>query len=196
VMLVVPLLNSSICYFSFTLFMCFFRFPKWKRILHRYGNADTALFESMNSLDLTHFSLLPKICSHRSSKRCQLGFSGIMSVSVSSTSHFHSSATSSPADAACNGIHQIFFTITSQLNSLEACCVTNNLALPPIAVTNFLHRLQREHPLYPRRQLPRIQEGLAHCLYGIKDCLTHCLCSWCRPSWWLHQHAQPGHCLP
>jgi hypothetical protein len=31
VMLVVPLLNSSICYFSFTLFMCFFRCLKQKR---------------------------------------------------------------------------------------------------------------------------------------------------------------------
>jgi hypothetical protein len=188
-MLVVPLLNSSICYFSFMLFMCFFRFLEWKHILHRYRNADTALFESMNSSDLMHFSLLPKICSHWSSKQCQLGFSEIISVAVSSTSHFHSFATLSPTDGACNGIHRIFFTITSQLNSFEACCITNNLALPPITVTNFLHRLEREHPLYPHRQLPRIQERLAHCLYGTKDCLAHCLCSRCQPSWWLHQHA-------
>jgi hypothetical protein len=104
VMLVVLLLNSSICYFSFSLFMCFFRFLERKRILHRYGNADMALFKSMNSSNLTHFSLSPKICSHWSSKQCQLGFSGIMSVAVSSMSHFHSSATSSPADGACDGI--------------------------------------------------------------------------------------------
>jgi hypothetical protein len=188
-MLVVPLLNSSICYFSFLLFICFFRFLERKRIFHWYRNANTALFESINSLDSTHFSLLPKICSHWSSKQCQLGFSGIMSVAVSSMSHFHSSATLSPADGTCDGIPRIFFTIKFQLNSLEACCVTNNLALPPVTVTNFLHRLQREHPLYPRWQLPQIQECLAHCLYGTKDCLAHCLCSWCQPSRWLHQHA-------
>ncbi len=171
--------------------MCIFCSLEWKRILHWYGNADRALFKSMNWLDSTNFSLFPKICSHRSSKQCQLGFSRIMSVAVSSTSHFHSSATSSPADGACNGFCQIFFTITSQLNSLEACCVTNNLALPPVAVTNFLHRLQWEHPLYlyPRRHFPRIQEHLTHCLYGTKDHLAHCLCSRCWPSRWLHQHA-------
>ncbi len=39
-----------------------------------------------------------KICSHRSLKQCQFGFSRVMSVPVSSMSHFHSSATSSPAD--------------------------------------------------------------------------------------------------
>ncbi len=52
----------------------------------------------MNSSKLTHFSLLPKICSHWSSKQCQFGFSRVMSVPVSSMSHFHPSATSSPAD--------------------------------------------------------------------------------------------------
>jgi hypothetical protein len=134
------------------------------------------------------FFVAKKICSHWSSKQCQLGFSGIMSVAVSSTSHFHSFTTLSPANGTCDGICQIFFTITSQLNSLEACCVTNSLALPPIAVTNILHRLQREHPLYPRRQLPRIQERLVHCLYGTKDRFVHCLCPWCQPSQWLHQH--------
>ncbi len=189
VMLVVPLLNSSICYFSFMLFMCCFCCLEQKRILHWYKNADTALFELMNLLDSTHFSLSPKICSHWSSKQYQLGFSGIMAVAVSSTSHFHSSATSSPADGACDGIHWFFFTITSQLNSLEACCITNNLALPPIAVIDFLHRLHQEHPLYPSRQLPGIQERLVHCLYGIEDHLMHCLCSWCQPSRWLHHHA-------
>ncbi len=60
VMLVVLLLNSSICNFSFTLFMCFFCFLEWKHIFHWYGNANTALFKSINSSDLTHFSLLPK----------------------------------------------------------------------------------------------------------------------------------------
>jgi hypothetical protein len=143
----------------------------------------------MNSSDSMQFSLLPKICSHWSSKQCQLGFSGIMSVAVSSMPHFHPSATLSPTDGTYDGICQIFFTITSQLNSLEACCVTTNLALPPITVTNFVHRLQQEHPLYPGRQLPGIQDHLAHCLCGTKDCLTHCLYSWCQPSWWLHQHA-------
>jgi hypothetical protein len=169
--------------------MCFFCFLKQKGILHWYRNLNTALFKSMNSLDLTHFSLLPKTCSHWSSKQCQLGFSRIMSVAVSSPSHFYSSTTLSPADGACNGIRRIIFTITYQLNSLEACWVTNNLTLPPGAVINFLHRLQQEHPLYPRWQLPRIQEHLAHCLYGTKDCFAHCLCSRCRSSWWLHQHA-------
>jgi hypothetical protein len=48
----------------------------------------------MNSSDSTHFSLSPKICSHWSSKQCQFGFSGVMSVPV----HFHPSATFSPAD--------------------------------------------------------------------------------------------------
>ncbi len=71
----------------------------------------------MNSLDLMYFSLSPKICSHWSSKQCQLGFSGIMmSVAVSSTSHFHSSPTLSPADGTCDGICQIFFTILMPLH--------------------------------------------------------------------------------
>ncbi len=57
------------------------------------------------------------------------------------------------------GIHRIFFLTTSQLNSFdsfEACCVTNNLTLPPIGVIDLLHRLQWEHPPYQCRQLPRI----------------------------------------
>ncbi len=55
----------------------------------------------------------------------------------------------------------ILFTFSFQSNSLKACwcCVTNNLTLPPIAATNFPHRLQREHPLYPGRQLPEIQDA-------------------------------------
>ncbi len=52
----------------------------------------------MNSSDLTHFSLSPKTCSRQSSKQCQFGFSGVVSVPVSYTSHFHPSATLSPAD--------------------------------------------------------------------------------------------------
>ncbi len=52
----------------------------------------------MNSSNLTNFSFAPKICSHWSSKQCQVGFSGVLSVPVSSTSHFHPSATLSPAD--------------------------------------------------------------------------------------------------
>jgi hypothetical protein len=131
----------------------------------------------MNSSNSTHFSLLPKICSHLSSKQCQFSFSGVMSVPVSSTSHFHPSATSSPADGRWHS--WVFFTTTSQLNSFdsfEACCVTNNLALPPIKVIDLLHRLQWEHPLYQCQQLPRIQEPLAHCLYATIDCLAHYLC--------------------
>jgi hypothetical protein len=45
VMLVVPLLNSSIYYFSFTMFMCFFHCLERKHILHRYRNADMSLDE-------------------------------------------------------------------------------------------------------------------------------------------------------
>ncbi len=97
-MFVVPLLNSSICYFNFLLILCFFCCLEWKHILHRYGNSNTAVFKYMNSSNLTHFSLSPKICSHWSSKQCQFGFSGVMSVPVSSMSHFHPSATPSPAD--------------------------------------------------------------------------------------------------
>jgi hypothetical protein len=44
-MLVVPLLSSSICFFSFMLFMCFFCCLKQKCILHQCINADTVLFE-------------------------------------------------------------------------------------------------------------------------------------------------------
>jgi hypothetical protein len=41
-------------YLIFLLFMCFLHCLKQKRILHRCGNADTPLFEYMNSPDLTH----------------------------------------------------------------------------------------------------------------------------------------------
>jgi hypothetical protein len=86
-----------------------------------FSSFSLSLFESMmNSSDWTHFSLSPKICSHwLSNKQCQLGFSGIMSVAVSSTSHFHSSATLSLAVGACKGIHQIFFTICRPIISRD-----------------------------------------------------------------------------
>ncbi len=144
----------------------------------------------MNSSDSTHFSLSPKICviGHQSS--VSLVFPGLC-LCLFPPRH------TSILPPLCHlqmaiGICWIFFSTTSQLNSFdsfEACCVTNNLALPPIGVINLLHRLQQEHPLYQRQQLPRIQEPLAHCLYGTVDRLMHCLCSQFRHSRWLPQHA-------
>jgi hypothetical protein len=49
-----------------------------------------------------------------------------MSVAVSSTSHFHSSTTLSPADGSWIGSRRIFFTITSHLNSLEVGSMLGN----------------------------------------------------------------------
>jgi hypothetical protein len=74
---------------------------------------------------------------------------------------------------------------TSQLNSFdsfEACCVANNLALPPAGVIDSLHKLKLEQLLYLHQQLPRIQEPFAHCSYGTMDRLTHGLRSWFQRS--------------
>jgi hypothetical protein len=102
-------------YFSFTLFMCFFHCLEQKSILHRYGNADTALY---GFILFDAFYLSPKICGHQSSEPCHLGVSGVMSVAVSATFLFTLAlrGLEEPAHAS-SGLEELFFQL--------CCCVVS-----------------------------------------------------------------------
>ncbi len=191
-MLVVLLMKSSICYFSFPLILCFFHCLKKKheRIFCIGTEIPIWLFWNKWIHTIWHIILCHQnsaVINHQSSvSLVSLGLCLFLFPPR------HTSFLPPLCHLQANGIRRIFVSTTSQLNSFdsfEACCVTNNLALLPLGAINLLHRLQQEHPLYPHWQIPRIQEPLAHCLYSTVDHLTHCLCSQSWRSWWLPQQA-------